>query len=1396
MPEASRFSRELSRTVDPTDHLPLSLLNLEAIPPAPTRSASAIDWIPDFAGYSWVAYGASSLLVISHFPSPLSREEAMIGPILRQVFELSGDQTSRVSAVSWSPVTPSVGELAAASENHIFLFSLDSASSTGSFSWSQNAVLVQSSKVEAIKWSGSGDGIISGGMDVVLWRRRNRSWEIAWKFRRDEPQNLVSATWSIWGLSASAAYMGEPVNVEGSFDTSKSVLVCYGDGISECTTRELRHPQPVSMVQWRPLTESHLQEYTKHSPRQMLLTCCLDGAARLWTEVDNGKVRKSDKDYDCKIMRRSFCVAAVIEINQALNGTLGMDIFLNWATEIGGIYKNGEGGSQLFSAKVCKNDKAGKCEWLIGFGPGTSITFWAVHCLDDISPMRFPRVTLWKRQELQELEMGHLQKAGLSKLKDWLLLNKVVILRTFLSGPPNVCSLLHLLPCNSLVWFLLDAQTSSNSEVSKIENHLSCSTSCVFGVGHTGKILQIAMHPQIYEVELAVSLDTNGLLLFWFISNIPSCNMNLPTLLPSWKLCGQKLTCDMCAGCTSLTWAPSTLGEDLVLLLGHHGGIDCFLIKVSQIQEGDILSHFLCTIPATGHDPNKCGPTDMFAIPMPPTCNKTFKYHKFLLLGVWTKEFQALSWEVTLHSYDLPQSCCECNFDGKFVWKFEKTFASRVYCLGVKPCSSQFPEPHFYKQITSFSVVLPGNLIPKQESLGFNENLCCSTPAYTMATGCSDGSVKLWKSNPSNLSPPSISWEMVGKFAAHQGPISSICLADTGRKIATICKGSHLDRTSIIRIWDSVHLMKAGSFILEDTISIDGDVFNLNWLTLGNGHLVLGVCLQNELQVYAQRCSGGQILLNHEKSLNLHNWACIAVAQNLPAACNFYWGPKSTAIIVHDSYFSIVSPWLFLADNKKWAKSLPKFVRVDGGGGKDKDFHFSIFADCDTVVADLNEPFVDDNKAEHNSKTLVKVKVQNDKSPSSFVARYKQNHDSSDVLGFWNLVEVAEQVRGILPIYHPQALLMNIYSGNWRRAYVSVRHLVECLTLHCASEKSHSFGKHGHMIPQILLSNYFEGIVLKDSTDNGFQWSADARLTSSSSQFSVYNLTSDLLDNMFSSSAKSELSGFDELIEKLHDSVAIDKLQILAIIDLLSEVQHSGSAYKNLDEPGQRFWVTLRFQQLHFVRSFGRLPSVEELNVDSRLMSLAFQSDCHETLLSFFLPNEPLWKDMQTLGVGFWFTNTSQLRARMEKLARIQYLRNKDPKDCALLYIALNRLQVLAGLFKISKDEKDKPLVGFLSRNFQEEKNKAAALKNAYVLMGRHQLELAIAFFLLGGDAYSAITVCVKNLRDEQLALVICRLLEGCGGPLEHHLITKLIAPSARKQGDYWLASLLEVVEL
>ena len=54
----------------------------------------------------------------------------------------------------------------------------------------------------------------------------------------------------------------------------------------------------------------------------------------------------------------------------------------------------------------------------------------------------------------------------------------------------------------------------------------------------------------------------------------------------------------------------------------------------------------------------------------------------------------------------------------------------------------------------------------------------------------------------------------------------------------------------------------------------------------------------------------------------------------------------------------------------------------------------------------------------------------------------------------------------------------------------------------------------------------------------------------------------------------------------------------------------------------------------------------------------------------------------------------------MEKLARVQYLSKKDPKNYALVYLALQHKNVLMSLFKLSRDEKDKVLYVFLIWDF------------------------------------------------------------------------------------------------
>ncbi|XP_054779519.1 uncharacterized protein LOC129287401 isoform X2 [Prosopis cineraria] len=1255
----------------------------------------------------------------------------------------------------------------------------------------KNAVLAHQMKVEAIRWTGSGNGLISGGMEVVFWKKSNRCWEIVWKFKADEPQTLVCAAWSIDGPSATAAHPNKQHIEEESLvnKVSKCVLVSQSNGLSEYSKSELHHPLPVTMIQWRPLRGMPSNRKGRHSARHVLLTCCLDGTLRLWSEGDDGKARKT-----------RYCVVSVIEINHALNGTLGVDIFVTWGTESGGIFKIFEGTIQVFS-KEGFDHEVGPCDWLVGFGPGMSLSLWSIHCLDDLSPLRFPRVKLWRRHELSDPETGNLYRFNSSDFRKVLLLNKVILLRNRWSGPPVTCSLVQLLPSNSLIRSFFYIQSLNDAAENSLDNSNTENVSHLKGGvlnldGHVGRILKVSIHPCTYEVQLAASLDSNGLLLFWSLSGISNCMVGCPTLVPTWQLCGKLVTQDCCSIYTSLRWAPSVFDDEKVLFMGHAGGIDCFIVKFCQTEEENMHHHYFCSIPFSGHGPYEHGPTDIFAISLDSTCNKTFSDHKFMLLAIWMRGFQALSWEITLHSFDMSTSYCECNFDAKSLsdnsmWAFESTFAGKRYCIRVNPCSSEFPTTVTDGLVTSFAVACPPTVSQKQQNFGFANDHCSCHPAYTLVTGCSDGSLKLWSSTPGNISTLHLPWELAGTFAAHKGPIDGICLTDYGQKIATFCNRSNSNAVSAIHIWHAVNLTSAGTFILEDKLTFDGDVITLNWFTLGTGQLLLGVCLQNELQVYAQRRYDGLTLLTSGNFSKMNIWVCVASAHTPLPINDFLWGPRATAVVVHRNYFTIFSNWLFHVGEKQQINSHScesKANLYNCKGGAFEETLAAFFSDSD--IRTFRELSIGDSSGDCESMRPIKSNMKaNELNSSILLVKSQLEAQLSTYTGLWSIFEIVEKFSGSLPIYHPDVLLINISSGNWKRAYVAVRHLFEFVISNYTPENSYISKKIGP--PVILLSNYLEGLISESSQDRAFQWSVDAQ-----SRFMQFPYHSGFtVEN--TPSTKSELNGFNKLLENLPNLEAIiniKKTLILAVIDLLSEVNsvHSSSAYQSLDEPGRRFWVGLRFRQLLFVRTFGRVATTEELIVNSRLFVWAYHSDCQESLFGSVIPSEPSWKEMQALGIGFWFANVPQLRARMEKLARAQYLKNKNPKDCALLYIALNRTQVLAGLFKISKDEKDKPLVGFLSRNFEDEKNKAAALKNAYVLLGKHHLELAIAFFLLGGDHSSAVNICAKNLGDEQLALVICRLVEGHGGSLERHLITKYILPSAIEKGDFWLASLLE----
>ncbi|TVU34091.1 hypothetical protein EJB05_15917, partial [Eragrostis curvula] len=1352
--------------------LPLALSPPHLIPPAPTRDTRAIAFLPDLGGFPWVAYAAGSFLVVSNLPSPsrgVGRDTDSSGatsddsPFFRQVIDLRAP----VSAVSWCG--SGGGEVAAAAANSVSVFQPAPSSSAGSFGWLQRWSITETFAVTAVAWTGSGDSIVVVGAGVSMWTRAQSSWQLAWRSTPQVPQSLVSTTRFSQGPVATVAAISPT-------ERSVPVLVFLNDSKRGLEQAELAHPQPVCLIQWRPWSLSVSDQ--SEARREILMTCCLDGTVRLWCEDE---VVRSKRQHSLQI---PFSVITVIEMNNTLNGVLGVDISVRWSMETGSVMsRDDEGKFELFSGDS-RERKVGKCEWLVSVGPGPFVTCWALHCLDDISPPRYPRITLWKQIKLHGWEEPS-ANLGPSKSIGQSIFIEAVISRKLCSGPPITCSLLHLLPDDSFVWTGLLPESDSGAHVSSdsTKSMPFCSTKTVKQDGHKCGIRQVSVHPYSCEIELAVSMDSSRMLFFWSLSTFSTLipTLHAPTY-PLWKLlCKldlQNISLDVQYSC--LCWAPSISHDNRFLVLGGEHGADCFIINIQKEEVLSCQKIFTIPFPSLG---NAEGPPDsIHTIPFASDCSGSFVNNSFLVVCIWRKSFQAFSWKVVLHTENqYEDGRCLCGFAASSIStagqrRHVTCVNGEIFSAVVYEGSSVFPSGLEGEYPTCISVMLLNNtVLPIKQHGPF-----IAVPGYHIATGCSDGSVKLWKmscaENSSQSEKESHIWKLVGMFSAHQGPVSMILLSSCGRVI-TVGRNAQKN-CNTIHIWEAVKLMGDGSFLLEDALNFEDSVVGLEGLSLGDGRFLLAVCLPNELHIYSPTHPSFQNVLNFENSREKHLWSCIALSHTYHNIAGFLWGPKATIILVHEDHLSLFSPWLVIGADKYITQIRTNHIDAHEELPCTKHLNESIFGKLK-----LSE--IQKSSGPHGSNCIL-------------LTDQSDSHGSN---GLCNLLDIADKMSGPLASYHPRALVQYLYSGEWKRANAALQHLVQSMK---ASETSkvmvecRSCHKSCHYIPGLPLSKFFADTISSDISSKGLLWGEDRSNNAFNMLSPAHSFT--YMDGNLSmnpATSASQKSEIDQLLDNNFSIYAIsdtERTQILTVSDLMGDItdlSHS-SPYKSLDEAGRRFWVAVKFQQLYALRRPDRSSSTEGCHVDSASIAWALQSDCQEDLLNSVLPADPTWPEMRKLGIGFWYTNVSLLRTKMEKLARLQYLKNKDPKDCALLYIALNRLKVLVGLFKISRDEKDKRLYEFLSRNFEDERHKAAALKNAYVLLGRHQWELAIAFFLLGGETSSAVNVCAKNLQDEQLAVVICWLIEGSGGPLERNLISNVLLPNAVEKGDNWLSSLLE----
>ncbi|KAF9514679.1 hypothetical protein BS47DRAFT_1392270 [Hydnum rufescens UP504] len=244
---------------------------------------------------------------------------------------------------------------------------------------------------------------------------------------------------------------------------------------------------------------------------------------------------------------------------------------------------------------------------------------------------------------------------------------------------------------------------------------------------------------------------------------------------------------------------------------------------------------------------------------------------------------------------------------------------------------------------------------------------------------------------------------------------------------------------------------------------------------------------------------------------------------------------------------------------------------------------------------------------------------------------------------------------------------------------------------------------------------------------------------------------------------------------------------------------------RSLDENGLRYLISLRLfyiineRQTTEQKSNGTNVSAETLGVRHRIryrdIVWAFFSQSQEILLSASTEacgGRMEWKDARALVVSRHWSYTHSESSGRDHRSKSVYgwrLIGILPNPC-LLYFALGKVRLVHGLWKQAAwHPEQKLMLKFLSNDFDDPRWRTAALKNAYALLSKQRFEYAAAFFLLGRSLKDAVSVCVKQLKDFQVAVALARIVEnGDDGPVLKELLLNTVVPTAFKDGNRWLA--------
>lgn len=399
------------------------------------------------------------------------------------------------------------------------------------------------------------------------------------------------------------------------------------------------------------------------------------------------------------------------------------------------------------------------------------------------------------------------------------------------------------------------------------------------------------------------------------------------------------------------------------------------------------------------------------------------------------------------------------------------------------------------------------------------------------------------------------------------------------------------------------------------------------------------------------------------------------------------------------------------------------------------------------VIGSGNQFFIDDRWVEigGSSSNFMNTTIK------ELISGYINDESSKET--FIDLSNMVKILNGPLPIYHPQFLIQLLYINK----FDLVKRIIVKLFQVIRSNKPISWNLGIDVIDLI----YFEN-ELEEKKNELF----------TSESVDIFNSFNDNLINLLS-----------ERLTKISLPL-LTRHQQITLTSFINIGKFLNSYYNLLDENGTKFLVGFKlFQQ-----------SSKQNALNMRDIVFALHS-AHKDLLMNIVDESYSYKYdlnlVKSLGLVYWVNNEKLLEI-IEQIIKSQFSDSRDPSGLiSLIYLTLNRKQVLLGLWKIVNHKEKGKMVKFLSNDFKEKRWRTAALKNAYVLLGQHRYIDAAYFFLLSDNILDCCNILVNKVQDFQLALIVLKLY--CHSRRQPYdpkkLFTSSLLVDAVQRGDSWVIS-------